>query len=73
MVLVLYGHNYGIVSEGFWLLILGEVAAEMSKSSFPFSGVLPSGPHCPHPKFQPCNQLVDLSSSLFYHGKFVLW
>ena len=36
----------------------------------------PSGPHCPHPKFQPCNQLVDLSSSaiaLYYHGKFVLW
>ena len=43
MVLVLYGHNYGIVSEGFWLLILGEVAAEMSKSSFPFS-VDPTAP-----------------------------
>ena len=47
MVLVLYGHNYGIVSEGFWLLILGEVVAEMSKSSFPFSGGATSGPQIP--------------------------
>ena len=47
--MALYGHNYGIVSEGFWLLILGEVAAEMSKSSFPFSGVPPVDPTAPTP------------------------